>query len=84
MNLTIGFVILTTVVVIVFDVWVILKKGKYESISAHFIRFYSANKMEFFVLIGVGLLMGHLLWSMNTFDYADKEYLIERCREVLK
>jgi hypothetical protein len=38
MNITIAFIIFLVVIIAVFDVWVIAKKGKQESISAHIIR----------------------------------------------
>ena len=68
----------------IFDICLIRKKGKYESISAHFIRFYKPNKIMFFVLIGVGLVLGHLTWSMSTFDYLSKEEIIQKCKEVMQ
>ena len=78
MSNTVIFIILTVVVVSAYDVWVILYKGKYESISAYIIRI--SKKMPLVVLL-IGILLGHLFWSMDTFDHAPREELIEKCKE---
>lgn len=77
----------TTIVLLVagailalYDVYIIFTKGKYNSISAVIIR---GSKRYPLVVLAFGVLLGHLFWSMNTFDYAEPEYLKERCREVL-
>jgi len=78
MNLTIIFIIGLVVVVAIFDIWLIMTKGKFESISAHIIRI---SKTMPLVTLLLGILLGHLFWSMNTFDYETREYLVERCKE---
>lgn len=78
MNLTVAFIWVTVAVIAVFDIWVIWKKGKRESISAWIIR-ESKNYPSLILLLGI--VLGHLFWSMNTFDWADKAYLVERCKE---
>jgi hypothetical protein len=80
MNLTIIFIISAAVIAGLFDIWVIAKKGKYESISAHVIR--GSKKYPLVVLL-FGVLLGHLFWSMDTFDRMPKEELIERCRVLI-
>ena len=50
---------------IIFDIWIIAKKGKQESISAYVIR--GSKKMPLLVL-AFGILLGHLFWSMRTDD----------------
>ena len=66
MNLTVLFVITLVVLVAAFDVWIIAKKGKQESISAHIIRASHKYPMLPFLL---GILCGHLFWSMRTADW---------------
>ena len=78
MNLTVLFIISIIIVVVLFDVWIIKKKGKFESVSAHIIR---GSKLMPLVTLLFGILLGHLTWSMNTFDYETREYLVERCKE---
>ena len=71
MNITLIFIISTIVIIAIFDVWVIWKKGKSESISAHLIRM--TKKMPLIAFL-FGILTGHLLWSMKTDDiYPDVE-----------
>jgi hypothetical protein len=62
MNLTIAFIIFLVVIVAVFDVYIIAKKGKQESISAHIIRISHKYPSITFLL---GFLCGHLFWRMN-------------------
>lgn len=66
MNLTTLFLIILVVLVASFDVFVIAKKGKQESISAHIIRYSHKYPSIPFLL---GFLCGHLFWSMNTSDW---------------
>lgn len=77
MNSTIIFIIAAVAIISIYDVWVIFKKGKFESISAHLIRI---SKTMPLVTLLLGILLGHLYWSMNTFDYETREYLVERCK----
>ena len=65
MNLTLIFIISIVIIVAVFDVWIIFKKGKSESVSAHIIRI--SKKLPLVTLL-VGILLGHLFWSMKTDD----------------
>jgi hypothetical protein len=71
MNLTVLVLVITAVLLAVYDVYIIVKKGKYESISAHIIR---GSKQYPLVVLLFGILLGHLFWSMNTADiYKDIE-----------
>ena len=63
MNLTILFCAIVVAAIAIFDVWIILKKGKQESISAHIIRASHKYPMLPFLL---GIVCGHLFWSMDT------------------
>lgn len=81
MNLTVLFMIITAVAWVLFDVYIIWAKGKYESISAHVIR--GSKKYPLVVLI-FGILLGHLFWSMSSFDYMPEEELKARCYEYTK
>jgi hypothetical protein len=62
MNLTLGFIVAMVVIIAIFDVWVIAKKGKQESISAHLIRISHKHPSIPFLL---GFLCGHLFWRMS-------------------
>lgn len=76
------FVLLTSIVV--FDIYIIKKKGKQESISAYIIR--GAKKYSALFIPGAvifGYVCGHLFWSMDTFDYLHKEELTKRCEAFL-
>lgn len=65
------FIIIIVAAVFIFDVWVIFKKGKQASVSANIIR---GSKKYPLVTLMVGMLLGHLYWSMNTADiYPDVE-----------
>ena len=75
MNLTLAFIIFLVVIITVFDVWVIAKKGKQESISAHIIRM--SYKYPLLVLL-LGIVLGHLFWSMRTDDI----YYNIKCKEI--
>lgn len=81
MNLTAAFIFATIAIWIVFDVWIIWKKGKYESISAHIIR---ASKKYPLLVLAFGVLLGHLFWSMDSFDHLPKEEIVKRCYEYTK
>lgn len=61
MNITIAFIIFLVVIIAVFDVWVIAKKGKQESISAHIIRMSHKHPSIPFL---IGYVAGHLFWRM--------------------
>lgn len=77
-----GFVI---VAIAVFDIYIIFKKGKEESISAYIIR--GSRKMPLIVFSSgliIGILLGHLLWSMDTFDWMPKEEIIKKCESIFK
>ena len=75
MSLTATFIVATAVIWVVFDVWVIAKKGKSESISAHIIRL--ARKWPLFPLLS-GILLGHFFWSMPT----ESVYKNTECKKV--
>jgi len=59
------FVFSIIVIIIVFDVYVINKKGRYHSVSAFLIRAAYKYPMIPFLM---GYVMGHLFWVM---DYKD-------------
>ena len=80
MSLTVQIMIAVAIFLAAYDVYIIYSKGKFYSISAYIIR--GSKKMPL-VVLAFGILLGHLFWSMNTFDYATKEYLIEKCKAVL-
>lgn len=65
MNTTVIFIFIVIAAIAIFDVWVIWKKGKHESISAHIIR--SSKQYPLIVLL-FGIVLGHLFWSMRTDD----------------
>lgn len=65
MNLTIIFITLTVLAWLFFDIYIIAKKGKHESISAHIIRGSKQFPMLAFL---VGFLCGHLFWKMSDED----------------
>lgn len=77
MSLTMWFIVLTIASIAIYDVYIILKEGKYESISAYIIR--GSKKYPLVTLI-VGMFLGHLYFSMDSFDYLPKKELIERCK----
>jgi len=74
MNITVLFIIVTALAMIIFDVFIIAKKGKHESISAHIIR--GSHKYPLMVLL-LGIVLGHLFWSMRTDDYEFNTKCIE-------
>jgi len=65
MNLTVGILLVVGIFLAIYDVYIIFKKGKHESISAHIIR--GSYKYPLVVLL-FGILLGHLFWSMKTED----------------
>jgi len=81
MTLTAIFITVIVVAIAIFDVYIIAKEGKYESISAYIIR--GSKKYPLITLIA-GMFLGHLYFSMDTFDHMPKEQLIIKCKEVLK
>lgn len=88
MSETVIFIIVGLVVLVlaiaVFDVWIIKKKGKTASISALIIRGSKKYPALFVPLSALfGFVMGHLFWSMDTFDWAEKEYIIKKCQEYI-
>lgn len=76
MNLTVLFIILFVLTGIVYDIYIIIEKGKYESISAHVIR---GSKKYPLLVLAFGILLGHLFWSMSSFDHLTKNQIIEKC-----
>jgi len=62
MNLTIAFIIILVVLIAVFDVYIIAKKGTQESISAHIIRLSHKHPSIPFL---IGFVAGHLWWRMS-------------------
>jgi hypothetical protein len=66
MNITIIFISVVLFAIIFFDVYIIAKKGKKESISAHIIRMSHDYPSIPFLL---GMVCGHLFWSMKTSDW---------------
>ena len=78
MSLTLWVLFITAVILIVFDIYIIKKKGKQESISAYVIRWWYGNKKTILIAFLSGVLFGHLFWSMKTSDvYKDIE-----CKKV--
>jgi L-lactate permease len=61
MNLTVAFIIFLVVIIAIFDVYIIAKKGKQESISAHIIRI--SHKYPSIPFL-IGFTAGHLFWRM--------------------
>ncbi len=68
------------ILLILFDVYIIIREGKRESISAYVIN---GSKKYPLVTLCFGILLGHLFWSMSSFDYLPKEVLIEKCKAVI-
>jgi type III secretory pathway component EscT len=65
MNETLIFMGIVLVSIVVFDVYIIAKKGKAESISAHLIRMSHKHPSIPFL---IGFVAGHLFWSFNSLD----------------
>jgi len=62
MNETLIFMLVFVTVGLVFDFYIILKKGRSESISAHTIRLAYKYPLIPFLL---GVLCGHFFWQMG-------------------
>lgn len=77
MNITTLFILVTFAAIFIFDAYIIIAKGKQESISSHIIR--GSKKYPLLVLL-FGIVLGHLFWSMRVDDY---EYNT-KCIEVVK
>jgi predicted permease len=75
MNLTVLFIVVGVACIAIFDVYIIRKKGKQESISAHIIR--GSKKYPLLVLI-TGIVLGHLFWSMPTEDVQYNTECVEK------
>lgn len=62
-------------IIAIYDVVVIMKKGKYNSISAWMIRTsYKYPSVVFIIGFGLGFIAGHLYWEMpdkNVWDNPD-------------
>ena len=80
MNTTIVFLIFFVILGVLFDVYIIAKKGKQESISAHIIR---GSKEYPLLVLCFGVLLGHLAWSMDTFDWMEKDKLKVKCKDFI-
>jgi hypothetical protein len=65
-NITILFIFIIVASIAIFDVWIIMKKGKQESISAHIIR--ASHKYPSIPFLA-GFVCGHLFWSMRQADW---------------
>jgi len=65
LNLTAIVLSITAFFLIAYDIYIISKRGKQESISAYVIR--GSFKYPLAVLV-FGILLGHLFWSMKTED----------------
>lgn len=74
------FIVAIVLLIAAFDIFIIIKKGKKESISSYIIN--GSKKYPLLVLI-LGIVLGHLFWSMDSFDYLTKEELLKKC-ELIK
>ena len=70
MSSTVIFMILIVAAIAIFDVWIIWKKGKKESISAYIIR---GSKQYPLLVLLLGIVLGHLFWNMDERDIYDIE-----------
>ena len=77
MSTTMIFIVAVLAAGVLFDVWVIWKKGKQSSISAYIIRIFRKYPM---VTLGTGIVIGHLAWSMSDFDWMPREMIVEKCK----
>lgn len=75
MNITVIFIFATILAIAAFDVAIILKKGKQESISAHIIR---ASKKYPSIPFLIGFVCGHLFWSMSDLDWQSVSDMIHK------
>jgi len=76
-----SFFIIIVIVVAVFDFWIIAKKGKQASISAWIIQY--SKKFPILPLL-LGIVLGHLTWSMSDFDWMTKEQIVSKCKKYLE
>ena len=74
MSLTIKFMVAVAVIAILFDIYIVITKGKSESISAYVIR---GAKDYPLIAYAFWFLMGHLFWSMPT-DSAYENVVCEK------
>ena len=66
----------------IFDIYIINKKGKHESISAYIIR--GSKKMPMLVFLfglALGIPLGHIFWSMDTKDWMPADEFKVYCEE---
>ena len=75
---TVGFIFLLILFV---DIYVIFKHGVKASISSFCVR--HSKKYPIFPFI-LGLLMGHITWSLSDFDWMTKEQIQLKCKEYLE
>ena len=76
---------LFAVAIIAWDLYVMNKRTKYDTISAWIIR--AGKKYPAFTLVfgfTFGFLGDHLFWSMDTFDYENPKIITDKCVEFLK
>lgn len=81
MNTTVLFMAIIALIMIIFDIVIIWKKGKQESISAHVIR---GSKKYPLLVLAFGILLGHLFWSMSDFDSLHHDQIVAKCEAYLK
>lgn len=81
MNLTVATIFIVVAIIAIYDVWVIMARGKYESISAHLIRIFRAYPLVTLIL---GIVLGHLTWSMSDFDWRDRVDIAEKCKTYME
>lgn len=74
------FFLVTVIIVAAFDFWIIAAKGKQASISAWIIRY---SKQFPILPLLLGIVLGHLTWSMSDFDWMLKEDMIKKCEDYL-
>ena len=75
------FFLVVLISIVIFDFWVIAKKGKQASLSAWMIRYSKKFPIMPFLL---GIAFGHLTWSMSDFDWMKKDDLIKKCKTYLE
>lgn len=85
--MSLGSIAILVVVVAVYDIYIIAKKGKYYSVSAWMIR--NAKKfpsIPFGLGLGIGMLAAHLFWNMAASDIylPDSPEMKEICRETME
>lgn len=77
MSLTIIVIFSTAIFLTIYDIFIIEKQGKSESISAYVIR---GSKKYPAIVLCFGILLGHLFWSMKTDDI----YKNVECKNIKK